>query len=551
MKRTYLGVALPALAAVLFVGLAAAVAVGQQKDESALLLVAQETVDLGTLSPGSQARGICFMQSPSSKTLEWSTPGPDGWDRKGHGTLKGRMKDSLSYVEITLKFTGDDVQVESAEADIQMTLECDGETLTLERGLTFGQHVEKMDLRFEGGLKTISLKFDIVRSEPGPLLDVEPAGMDFGTLEGGKSAIKKLRIRNAGKGKLAWKASVRRNTSPDDEGPLKNRFYVSFLNENLQGREEYVVPGRLEKTLQIDGRWLARAGSPAVGGVAEGARLTYSFSGTGVALIIRSEKNRECSVKAFVDDRPAEEIDGLSEEGRAEAVVAANLQEGPHVLTVIPSGGALWIEGVVLSSDGILSGVAGWLDVFPSEGTTRSENYATVTVRSENLRAGLYSDTVAVHSNGGDAEVDVSVRVTRDRVSKIIEVYRYVKGNDYLYTGQPEAEDYDFLKNYRKQRLAFRLFREDTPGTKKFLRWYNAATGDHFYSTDTGGGQSLQGYAQEESIGNIATSRILGTRELYRWRNPSTGRHFYTTDAQGEGMEKRGYRFDGIAGYVR
>ena len=31
----------------------------------------------------------------------------------------------------------------------------------------------------------------------------------------------------------------------------------------------------------------------------------------------------------------------------------------------------------------------------------------------------------------------------------------------------------------------------------------------------------------------------------------SYGRHFYTTDQSGEGLGKKGYRFDGIAGFVR
>jgi len=38
---------------------------------------------------------------------------------------------------------------------------------------------------------------------------------------------------------------------------------------------------------------------------------------------------------------------------------------------------------------------------------------------------------------------------------------------------------------------------------------------------------------------------------LYRWFNPATGRHFYTTDPKGEDIAKKGYEFDGIAGYVK
>jgi len=61
----------------------------------------------------------------------------------------------------------------------------------------------------------------------------------------------------------------------------------------------------------------------------------------------------------------------------------------------------------------------------------------------------------------------------------------------------------------------------------------------------------MQGYILEGAIGNIATSRLTHTRELYRWYNPSSKHYFYTVDPKGEGIQKKGYQYDGIAGYVR
>jgi hypothetical protein len=66
-----------------------------------------------------------------------------------------------------------------------------------------------------------------------------------------------------------------------------------------------------------------------------------------------------------------------------------------------------------------------------------------------------------------------------------------------------------------------------------------------------GEGKTLKGYVYKGVIGNIATSRLTNTRELYRWFNPANGSYFYTTDPKGEDSLKKGYRFDGIAGYVR
>jgi len=53
------------------------------------------------------------------------------------------------------------------------------------------------------------------------------------------------------------------------------------------------------------------------------------------------------------------------------------------------------------------------------------------------------------------------------------------------------------------------------------------------------------------TIGNIATVKLPLTRDLYRWFNPDTGAYFYTTDTKGENHEKMGYKYDGVAGYVR
>ena len=61
----------------------------------------------------------------------------------------------------------------------------------------------------------------------------------------------------------------------------------------------------------------------------------------------------------------------------------------------------------------------------------------------------------------------------------------------------------------------------------------------------------MHGYILEGTLGNIATSKLTNTRELYRWYNAKTGHYFYSTELQGEKINKKAYRFDGIAGYVR
>jgi hypothetical protein len=561
------------------------------------VLVAPDVLDLGIIDPGGRAKGIFFLKSPSSQNLNWYTQGPEEWSMLHEKALYRQMKDGLGYLEVSLKFVGKASPNEDTEQRLQMTIESDGDTIVSEKELPYGKHQGIMNINYDGGSVPLTFKFETVLSVQGSKLHVEPLGLDFGTVEGGKTVTKKFLIRNIGKGTLTWKVAsegVPKISSRDNMGG----FYVSFLNEDHKRHEEYRVPARLENVLQASGAWLLKEGYP-FGSVNDTGIFTFSFTGTAIALIVRLEKS-EGVLKAAVDDGPSLEIiekkifidgtttslepiieqDALVNSGapvathdrqsliienlapenttelpigeRVEVLIAENLREGRHVLVVVNEQKAVQIEGVKIFGSDILVGIPGGIKVFPSAGTTRSEiDYVTVAVNTENLKTGHYCERVLVKSNESVASVDVSLRVTQDHASKMIDVYRYVKGKHYLYTGEPEAEDYYTIKNYTKQRLAFRLFREEIAGTRKFLRWYNAQKGDRVYTTDPEEGAKLPGYVFEGSIGNIGTSKILGTRELYRWRNPSTGCHFYTIDPKGEGMEGNGYRFDGIVGYVR
>jgi hypothetical protein len=180
-------------------------------------------------------------------------------------------------------------------------------------------------------------------------------------------------------------------------------------------------------------------------------------------------------------------------------------------------------------------------------------DYLNIHLNTAQLSPGLYGDNIIVSSNGGEGTVEIFVEIVADKATKSIDIYRYTKGSDYLFTANPQVEVNRLSQNeYIKEGIAFRLFVPDTPGTTSFYRWYNPQKMDHFYHYDVrGGGKKLQGYVFEGSIGNIATSRMTNTRELYRWYNPVSGQYFYTTNSHGESAAKKGYKFDGIAGYVK
>ncbi len=551
MLKKILIVFIVAASLILMTGSFSLWAEGESAGDDSPLQIVPETLDLGTLTPGGYIRGIFYMKSTTAADLKWKTAGPGGWSSREGKQLSARMKNSLGYMEVGLKFLDRGEQGENDESlRVQMILESEGETVNLEKTLPFGAYEEKIDILGDGGKKTVCVKFETALQEPGPEMEVDPPGIDFGTVEGTRTVTGKLKIRNVGKGTLVWKAGLLGGRQVVNGERIKKGMYVSFLNEENREGIDYLVPVRFADALQLAGTWFSEDGYPSSFGE---DTLKYAFTGTGIALILHSDEDGR-KLKAQIDDGPAVTIDAFSEEPRRSVIdVAENLAEGPHVLTLINQGGYVEIEGARIYGNDVSAGVPGWIRVFPTSGTSTSQtNYVTVTAGTEHLTAGNYSENILVQSNSGPVAVDVSLRVTRDKASSIIDVYRYVRSGDYLYTGHPETENFSFLRHYKKERLAFRLFSEDTPGTKKFYRWYNQAKGDHYYSYDPGGGgKSLHGYVLEGSIGNIGTSRILGTRELYRWYNASTGRHFYTTDIRGEGMARKGYRFEGITGYVR
>jgi hypothetical protein len=84
-----------------------------------------------------------------------------------------------------------------------------------------------------------------------------------------------------------------------------------------------------------------------------------------------------------------------------------------------------------------------------------------------------------------------------------------------------------------------------------FYRYWNAAVGDHFYTTSWGelnagrGGFSLDGV---QCL--IHPAPAAGTVALYRYWNPGVTDHFYTTDFNELGMGRFGWIHEGVAGFV-
>ena len=520
-----------------------------------VLSITPREIDVGTISPGELITGVFTFKNMGSGVLDWSTSGPEGWRKLENQKISGandNETDSLRF-EIRLPVDGDQLDSYKFKSSYstEMQIEAGREKLICQKDLPVGIHKEAIKITSSGGSRTIYVTFKIVASQESPMINFNPARLDMGCVTPGKIVSKKIMVTNKGKEMLIWAVTARKPKRNENTSIFKKERYISFLNEEVRESGNYSVPGHLRDSVELYGKWTESDGYPySIGG---GSSIKYRFNGTGISLELAAQ-SEEGSLDIYLDENMLNSHKWSAKKEKGELVLAEGLVDGPHVVTVVKKDGNLKLEGIKITGKDVIRGPSGWLTVWPNSGTTTSQtNYLNVTLNTGQLAPGYYGDNIVFKTNSGEETVDVYIEVMQDSVSRVIDIYRYSKGLDYLFTANPQAEAKMLSQNaYVKEGIAFRLFMPETPGTRNFYRWYSPQKQDHFYHHDSkGGGKNLQGYVFEGAIGNIATSKMTNTRELYRWVNTSTGNHFYSTDSRGENVAKNGYRFEGIAGYVK
>ena len=516
---------------------------------SALTLNPRE-IDLGVLGPGEEAKGTFHLKNLGPGNPEWFAEEPEGWKLSESQNLSGIIGQTSEPLRIHLVYVREVGTSKNRGCSLILRLEAGGQVAAFRREAPVGGLREEIRFNYDGGTISVLFNVRLVELASVPLLEVEPLRMDFGTIRPGEQITKRILLKNRGRESLKWKAGVAGGKGmPSKVLPPAGR-YVSLRNEVAE-TGVYSFSGPLREGLELSGNWEEEGGYPS--GQGEQNVLRYQFTGTGISLYFwKSPDGGPFSV--FLDEQFVSLVDGYAERReRGEALIIEGQLEGPHLLAIVNGAGKVTLEGVRVFGKPIQKGPRGWISVFPDSGfTTRETDYVNVAINTRQLIPGIYGDYVFFTSNGGKADLEVFLEVAAETTPRFLDVHSYLAGSDYLYTTNPQAETSRLrLKGYRHAGIPFRLFAPGTPGTTDFFRWFNPSKGDHYYSYDPKGGKPLPGYLFEGAIGNIATSRLSGTRELYRWFNPAKGGYFYTTDQAGEGITKKGYRFDGIAGFVR
>ncbi|HDQ03490.1 MAG TPA: hypothetical protein ENN23_02820 [Deltaproteobacteria bacterium] len=522
-----------------------------------VLSISPREINLGTIASGEASSGLFTLRNMGSGVLEWSTSGSDGWLSAQKAGISNVTEKKVDYLRVEVRLLATEEAGKYGEAGalhfVEMNLESETGRLVCRQRLSEGKHKEAIRISSTGGFRTIFVSFTLSSAAETALIDLNPVRLDMGSILPGESVSKRIMLTNKGRKMLNWSVAVQKPTRGEIPADFKNERYLSFHNEDVAGGGNYLVPSHLGEMMEITGKWTENEGYPS--GEDGENTIRLRFSGTGIILCLATYPDIR-NLNVFLNGRLVSKRNWNSalKEKKGELPIAEGLDDGSHVLTITTKDSRLVFEGVKILGNSVTRAPAGRTIIVPTSGATLTQtNYLRVTFNSRGLAPGLYGDNIIFTANDTEATVEVFVEVMPESAAKEIDVFRYSRGDDYLYTSQTQKDTLKFSRNnYTKDGIAFRLFAPGAPGTTPFYRWYHDRKRDHFYHHErSGGGKNLQGYEFEGSIGNIATSKLTNTRELYRWYNPSTDRYFYTTDSRAANIRKKGYSFDGIAGYVK
>lgn len=519
------------------------------------LIVSQREIDFGTLAMGQEKDGSFNIKNIGSDSLAWTILPPEEWFPLEKTELLGISVGNEETVSLRISVIKKDADMPetnmSSNLPVQLVLENRSNRLICVRDLPAGHHRDTIKIQTNSGIKrTLFIKFNIVPDMEDTSIAVNPPRLDFGMIKMGEPATKRIRLTNKSADNVRWQTGLASATAGLSSLGLTR--FISFANDDVSGKGTYAIPPRMEKQLQLWGSWREYQGFPSISGK---SILKLDFYGSSLALYLK-KLNSIGQFSAYIDNsliKSYEFSDTDEDFAFYEIPVSDNLIEGHHVFTLVLNGNGIAIEGVRIKRLDVLEGKREWITIFPASGFTLKEtDYINITLNPVQTNPGIYANMIRITSNNGNCDVPVSYEVISELPVQNIDIYRYYKGGYYLYiSSQPTEEMRLTSKGFVKQGLAFSLFQPGTLGTIPLHRWYNPNIINQFYSYDYNKGNSLLGYVYEGAIGNIATSRLTNTRELYRWYNPKTRQHFFSVDPKGEGMSKKGYVFDGIAGYVK
>ena len=158
-----------------------------------------------------------------------------------------------------------------------------------------------------------------------------------------------------------------------------------------------------------------------------------------------------------------------------------------------------------------------------------------------------------------DQLIDLSTFTGLNQGDSVFRFYNNATGTHFYTADTREAENVmATLPEYLFEGVAFDRNTSGSADTINVYRFYNSVTHAHFYTADPNEVAQVRATLPEYSYEGIAyqahSTESAGTTELYRFYNTSTNTHFYTADAQeaqNVKIELAGqYSYEGVAYYV-
>ena len=111
-----------------------------------------------------------------------------------------------------------------------------------------------------------------------------------------------------------------------------------------------------------------------------------------------------------LDKNPIDNVELFKdlEEKKGELLIAEDLADGPHVLTIISKNSRLGFEGVKILGGSMAYFPEGSIKIVPNSGAiTRQTNYLNVSFNAGQMPPGYYVNDIIFDTNGGEAIVEV------------------------------------------------------------------------------------------------------------------------------------------------
>ena len=202
-----------------------------------VLLVSPREVDFGTVGPGESSKGVFSLKNVGGGNLTWLVNRMGDWISPYDDTLSGTAGMSARSLRVSIESMADNGASVNGLSDIRMIFKTGHKAVSYRKLLPPGSYREELKVSFNGGDRTVFLKFVVAEKEGSrSSMDIRPLEIDLGSVDVGRKFTKRIELRNTGGDVLKWKAILQGNRKTFRGVVLERVGYTSFADEAVSGK---------------------------------------------------------------------------------------------------------------------------------------------------------------------------------------------------------------------------------------------------------------------------------------------------------------------------